>query len=155
MNGYRFEFDCFVPYREVGPAYRPLLTARFEHGELQTDLTMLLDSGADNLVLPDRIREFLGILTGECEPVQAATMHGLQLGFLGPPLQVRLPDLSPDALFSGRPVFSPWLNDRTYGLLGREPALDYLRVCFSHSDGFGFYLSLRHLTRNLPVVEGV
>lgn len=51
------EFDAYVPYREFptarGSTGRPVVTVEFRLGEQRFSYPMLVDSGADNIVLPN------------------------------------------------------------------------------------------------------
>lgn len=131
-------FEHFVAYRPVGDAYRPLLMAEFSTATDRLDFLVLVDTGADTVVLPYAAMELLGIEDSQCETTQANTSQGIQYGFHSPPVAIALPDLWPEPLFQASVVFTPWLDGRTYGLLGREPSLDYLRFAFGHDIGFGF-----------------
>lgn len=101
---------------------------------------MLVDTGSDNIVLPEYLREALGVSTDECHPVAAGTVHGLQMGLQCPGVKLSLSDYWETWEFEAPVVFAPYLNLRSYGLLGREPTLDYLSFRLGHDSGYGFVM---------------
>jgi len=136
--------DRYIQYREFqtpcGPAHRPILDARFSSGPDSIELPMLVDSGADNVVLPSHALDFLNLNPAHFERISANTLYGGQEGLLAPAIRISFPDLWPDLEFSLGVVFTPFLDSFAYGLLGRDPTFDHLSVRFGHQDGFGFHV---------------
>ena len=129
-----------MPYRQMGAAFRLIVTAEFALGSRACVLPMLLDTGADNLVLPLYAMDLLGLTAAECEAESANTLHGRQDAYRSPSLRIGFPDLWDDRAFETPVLFTPWLDNRAYGLLGREPTLDHLSCRFGHQSGYGFFL---------------
>src|SRR5690349_9172839 len=110
MIGYTLHFDHFVPSREHRGKFKPMLTAVCWNGSRSSDVLMLIDCGADNLVLPAETLDHLGLSVDELEQVHARTAYGLQGAFQGPQVRFTVPDLDPDWGFTCEPVFSPMFD---------------------------------------------
>src|SRR5439155_23764535 len=98
----------------------PVLDARFSSGADSLELPMLVDSGADNVVLPSHVLDFLNLDPDHFERASANTLYGSQEGLLVPVLHVSFPDLWPAREFVSPVVFTPFLDNFAYGLLGRD-----------------------------------
>jgi hypothetical protein len=129
----------YVPYRELNGVSRPIVTATFVLGDELHDHLMLIDSGADNIVLPRYMLDLFGLDEAQCSVRTGFTLSVHQQALIGPEFEVSLVDLWPDHSFPGRIVFAEWLDERSYGLLGREPTLDHFCVRFGHDPAYGFY----------------
>ena len=129
---------AFIPYRQYGDWHRPVVTVEVAYGPMVLPVAMLIDTGADNVVLPEYLLEVLQISTADCEPIAAGTVHGLQMGVQCSAVTLFFSELWPDWSFDAPAVFAPFLNVRAYGLLGREPTLEHLSFHFGHKSGYGF-----------------
>ena len=132
----------YVQYRQIHQTSRPVITMEFRMPGGSFVYPMLVDSGSDNVVLPAELMEPWGIDREDCIPVQGQMFFGVAEGLSFDSLALSFPDLWPDRGFDAPVVFSPQLDRRPYGLLGREPTLDFVRVRFGHADGHGFYICL-------------
>ena len=101
---------------------------------------MLVDTGADDIVLPLSAMHALEIAEEECEPLRRGSLFGMHEGFRSPALVLSFPDVDPAGKFSARVIFTDWLEGRPYGLLGREPTLDHMSFRFGHAEGYGFFV---------------
>jgi hypothetical protein len=55
-----------------------------------------------------------------------------------PDLRISFPELWQNVSFEAPVIFTAWLDDRAYGILGREPTLDHITYRLGHQDGYGF-----------------
>jgi len=127
----------WIPYREVRGVFRPLVMLTFAFPGGVYDHLMLVDTGADNIVLPRSIMEPLGIEPAQCRPVWANMLAGMAEGLEYTSASVSFPDYWPDDPFAAPVVFSPARDGHLYGLLGREPLLNHFQCRFGHGDGHG------------------
>ena len=134
--------EHFVPYRPFGEIYRPVVFVEFLFSDETYGFPMLVDTGADNIVLPYAAMSLCGIEVADCAAVPGRSLLGLGSGLQGPEMLVRLPDFDDSEAFAARIFFAPFLDGFSYGLLGRDPTLDYMGFRFGHADAFGFYVSL-------------
>ena len=111
---------------------------------ISMDSLMLLDSGADNIVLPGKAVSVLGVSSTDCKPASGSMYYGPSEAFWSPPLTISLPDLNERFSFETEVLFAPRLDAFEYGLLGREPTLNHLRVGFTHEVGPSFFLAFKH-----------
>ncbi len=139
---YSFNFRCRIAYRPLHKPL-PLITVGFSYNGASCTYPMLVDTGADNIVVPAAIADLLGLdLQTQCKSVCGRTFHyGVQEGYVSPTLSFSLPDVLPGRIFRCRACFSPWMDQQGYlfGLFGRE-ILDQVRVCFTHEIEDAFYL---------------
>lgn len=82
------------------------------------DCQMLVDSGADNIVLPRYMLELFGLEEADCTVHRGFTLSGYVQALTGPVFQLAFPELWPDSSLSSQIVFAEWLDERGYGLLG-------------------------------------
>lgn len=85
--------------------------------------------------------EACGLQEEDLTSISATTLYGVQEGLAGPALRLSFPDLWEEKGFESVVLFTSWLDDRAYGLLGREPTFDYVGCRFGHHGGYGFYLN--------------
>jgi hypothetical protein len=132
----------YVTFREIHGIYRPLIWVSISCRGSCVDLMMLVDTGADNIVLPARFMPMLGVTEAECTRQQANMVFGAREGLV-PPITADLtfPDYWNDRSFPAELVFTEALDSRSYGLLGREPTLDHVRLEFGNVEGYGFWLT--------------
>jgi hypothetical protein len=137
--------EVFVPYRDfevpggqiVG---RPVVTVEFRTRHGSFTHPMLVDTGADNIVIASELMHLLGVTEDDCTRVAGNTFFGVAEGLQYEGVSLSFPDYWEDRSFTAPVIFSP-LRDRTaYGLLGREPVLDVLHYRFGHDEGYGFRL---------------
>jgi hypothetical protein len=119
-----------------------MLTGVCWMGDRSSDVLMLVDCGADNLVLPAETLDYLGVSLDEVQAMRARTPYGPQDGFLGPEVLFTLPDLDPSWGFTCQPIFSPMFDGLGYGLLGRDPSFEHFRCAFDHRLGEGTLMTL-------------
>lgn len=130
----------YVAYRDVAQVARPIITVDFWFADGSSVHPMLIDTGADNIVLPARLMQPWGIEREACDLVQGNTFFGVADGFRYPSVRIELADLWAGRSFTAPIVFSPRLDGFLYGLLGREPFLDHFQCRFGHGDGYGLCL---------------
>jgi hypothetical protein len=138
----------WVPYRGYpiagGMIGRPVVTVEFIHGNLRHSLLMLVDPGADEVVLPRHAVTYLGIDELDCHHASSArTLYGLMERLVSPPVRLEFPDYWGDWGFEAEIVFSSGIDPFEYGLLGREPTLEHLTITFGHELGYGFQMERR------------
>ena len=101
---------------------------------------MLIDTGADNIVLPFEFLEFFGHEVSDCME-NTARLYGI-----GEVTCYQVPnnllfcfhDIEPERTFENRVFFSHLSRD--FGLLGRE-ILNRMRICFTHDGEYAYYLN--------------
>ena len=142
MTGYTLSFDHFIAFREHRGKLKPMFNSECWFDGRSANVMVLLDSGADNLVLPTRILEYLGISIADLDSTVGRTTYGIQEGYIGPLVRFTLPDLDLDWGFISQPIFSPVFDTFGYGLLGREPAFEHFRHAFDHRLGEGTLMTL-------------
>ena len=136
-----FSFSHRVPYREIRNNYRPIVTVDFAIFEEIVSVPMLVDTGADNIVLPQSFADVLGVEMSECCQITANTVHhGTVCSYKLKGARLSLSDIRADIWFPCEICFMPNLDAYGYGLLGRE-ILDRIRLCFTHSPEYAFYIS--------------
>lgn len=72
--------EQYVPYRQQGNAHRRVVNVEFCLGEFRYTYPMLIDTDADNIVLPRFCLVFLGLDTADCVATSATTFLGLAEG---------------------------------------------------------------------------
>ncbi len=139
---YTLSFDHFISYREVGGTDRPIIVAELLLIGKTEYFPMLLDCGADNVVLPGYLLATFGLSGDELPEEKACTVWGLQAGYTVADVEIRFPDYEPNWRATMPVRFSPYLDSSGIGLLGRESLFSRLRFAFDERSGSGFYLSL-------------
>jgi hypothetical protein len=139
---YTLSFDYFVPYRELNGTDRPIVVAELRVNGSTEYFPMLLDCGADNIVLPAYLLATFDLAAAGLEEEKARTVWGIQTGYTVPDVQLKLPDYDQDWSVSIPMRFSPYLDSSGFGLLGREKLFARIRFAFDERSGSGFYLSL-------------
>ena len=114
MSEFPLEFDHCVLYREVRGTLRPMLNIAVGIGGISLDSLMLLDSGADNIVLPGKAMMVLGISPSDCKAASGSMYYGPSEAFWSPPLRISLPDVSERFSFETEVLFAPRLDDFGY-----------------------------------------
>src|SRR5688500_9697346 len=127
---YSLTFDHFVGYREIGGIDRPIILAELSLNGKAEYFPMLLDCGADNIVLPGYLLATFGLLTDDLPDVSARTGWGLQSGYTVADVELRFPDYDTDWSLRLPIRFSPYLDASGMGLLGRERLFGRIRFAF-------------------------
>lgn len=142
MSEFTFSFDHCVLYREWRNTLRPLINADFAVEGCGFSFTMLVDSGADNIVLPGEAMLAMGLSPADCEETTGNTFYGPAAAYLYHKLvPVSFPDLNETFSFEAPLLFVPRLDGLGYGLLGREPTFNHVRIGLSHQIGLSFFIS--------------
>jgi hypothetical protein len=104
--------------------------------------TMMLDSGADGIVVPFDLMEAFDLSPEDCVPEAGQWVAGSSDLFLAPDqFGFKFDDDERGTiLFSSEVRFAPGLHGKSYGLIGREPALDYMAWRFGNRPVSGFYV---------------
>jgi hypothetical protein len=132
----------FVQFREVNDVSRPLIEVSVVGPGGSYSLPMLVDTGADNVVLPAWMMHFLQVSEADCLRQRARTIYGSQDGLVSAvEAELSFPDHWEDRSFKSPLVFSAVLDAAGYGLLGRSPTLDHVGLRFGNREGFGFWIS--------------
>lgn len=135
-----FEFEHRIDYSPIRGQYRPLIYVVFKHDDEEHGLSMLVDTGADDVVLPASFGQLLGLDLTQCRTANANTYNGVRQVFVGPQLEFCVPQLGDDnKTVSCTVCFTQHGEDWGYGLLGRQ-ALDKMRFCFTHKHGHSFWM---------------
>ena len=140
--GYTLSFDYFVPYRDMNGTDRPVVIAELRANGRTEYFPMLLDCGADNVVLPAYLLGTFDLSAADLEEEKARTIWGVQSGYTAKEVQIKLPDYDEGWVISLPVRFSPYLDSSGFGLLGREKLFGRIRFAFDERSGAGFYLSL-------------
>jgi hypothetical protein len=140
VSDFELVFDHCVMNREVRERYRPLLNLQFSVGPNTFYWPMLVDTGADDIVLPGDAMLLLGIDPSGVEESTANTYQGTTAAFRGPLMEISFPDPDPSRSFEAPVLFAPRLDSLGYGLLGREPTLEHVRFGFTHASGQVFFV---------------
>ena len=130
----------FFQYREFAGQFRPVIIVSFTFGGETHEFPMLIDSGADSIVLPFELLDAWDLPRGACSVASGHLVYGVASGLVYPDALVSVPELSEAPTFAAPVVFLPHMDGRPYGLLGREPALDHSCWRFGHDRGFGYWL---------------
>lgn len=147
MNDYVFSEEqidfCFqfrIPYRELREKLRPYLTAEFFYCDKSSVLSMLVDTGADGILLPGDFGKILGIRMDQLERETGNFLYGCTDQYkLSSGMSFCFPDLDPNRKYENKVFFTPRLDGKSFGLLGRE-VFDRMRFCFDHKDEEVFYI---------------
>lgn len=137
---FEFKFEYKVAYRPVRKVSRPFLVPAIKYGCREMSYPVLVDSGADNIILPGEVAEHLKIDLVSLPLCNIRTFWG-SVAHKGPKVEFSFPDLNPRVSFNCGVLFSPDLQGFQFGLLGRE-AFESIRYCFTHEyREDAFYLS--------------
>lgn len=137
---YRFDFGYKVDYREVRGNPRPIIVMEFYYQRESIKCPMLVDSGADNILIPKSYAEVLGI---DLSPFPIGNGDTCYFGNADascfPDLDFSIPGVT-DRIFTNPVYFADFLDSRyQFGLLGRE-IFNRIRFCFNHETEDSFYL---------------
>jgi len=138
----RFSFQYTIKYHEFKTQMRPLLvvslTLDVPDPPGPYDIPVLVDTGADSILLPDDVREMLQIEESDCREEWGETLSGPARVLERDDVRLTFPELG-DVSFVTTVGFAMWRSSPGYGLLGRD-VFDHLRFCFTHRQDYEFYV---------------
>jgi hypothetical protein len=137
------EGSIFLQNKEwEGGATRPTLLVTMELNGRELTYPMLLDSGSDVIALPAEALENFELTAAECELVQGRGFGGTREMYLAPHEFdfIFEADQREGPAFKGAVRFAPSLDGRAYGIMGRDPTLDYMSWRFGNKPYSGFHI---------------
>lgn len=103
---------------------------------------MLVDTGADNILLPSEAVEHLSLSPDAFTQTSISTVYGNRDAYVGPEIDLTFADFRDDISFRVSPMFTPLANVAGYGILGRDDkVLKHVKYCFTHRREHAFLLS--------------
>ena len=117
---------------------RPILMIRITGNGIEVDFPMLIDTGADDIVLPESVALDFGLNLLDGETVQRGMLQGTAFGYAFDGFSVSFEPHFEDLCFSSSITFSSRLNSTGFGLLGRDPLLDHVWFRFGNDAGHVF-----------------
>lgn len=142
---YHVTYEHEIEYRDIYGKLLPILPMAFERNGHAFFHLMLVDTGADKIALPANSAERLGIsLIDDCIPDITLSLGGQSEVYrYAGKIRMSIPDLDDEWFMECSVLFSPALDKRSYGLLGRECTLAHLAFGFHEKNGYhAFLLSL-------------
>jgi hypothetical protein len=140
--------ELYIHYRSYpipgGLIGRPVVNVLFRLGENVTSFPILVDCGADEIVIPRRLLIPLEVDESEsASDIPARGIYGSMDRLITPEIRLEFPDYWIEWGFEAHLVASSAIDTFQYGLLGREPTLDYFRITLGHELGYGFQMEPR------------
>jgi hypothetical protein len=136
-HGEQIEFQAVI--RGDGTlVLRPLIMVTFLRDNMEVDFPMLLDTGADEIVLPEYAALDFGLDLLDGASVQRGMLQGTAFGYTFDGFQIGFAAHLAAVSFPASVTFTPQLNSSGYGLLGREPLLDHIWLRFGNDQGHAF-----------------
>jgi hypothetical protein len=130
----------FRPYErgDGNIVLRPILMISLGHEGQYRDFPMLIDTGADDVVLPEFVALEFGINLMDGDLIQRGMLLGTAFGYAFQGFRVGFAAYFEDLSFAAPVLFTSRLNSTGYGLLGRDPLLDHFWFRFGNDAGHVF-----------------